>query len=332
MMMNTRLKRLDRWIFTLVCCGFLASAHAQQANDFVDYEAKIPGTKVTFKMVAIQGGEFLMGSPETEKHRKPDEGPQVKVKIEPFWMGAYEVSYQEYELFRDKDKEMALATSEDGVKLAAVTRPSPPYEDPTFGMGKYDYPAASMTQYAAISYCKWLYEKTGVFYRLPTEAEWEYACRAGSQTAYPFGDDPAQLGEYAWYYENSADAYQKRGTKKPNAWGLYDMLGNVAEWTIDQYQADYYAKLGKEAASPWSKPTSLHPRVVRGGTYLDDPDKLRSASRTESDLKWKRRDPQIPKSFWWNTDSPFVGFRLVRPLNQPSPSEIARFWSLNLDE
>jgi formylglycine-generating enzyme required for sulfatase activity len=190
-----------------------------------------------------------------------------------------------------------------------------------------------MTQYAALKYAKWLSEKTGKFYRLPTEAEWEYACRAGSETAYSFGDDPSMLPEYAWFYENSNDVYHQVGQKKPNAWGLYDMHGNVSEWTLDQYKADFYATLSEnENPNPWVHPTRLHPRTVRGGAYDDDPEALRCADRLQSNLEWKRRDPQIPKSFWWNTDSPFLGFRLVRPARDMSPEEIREFWTITLDE
>lgn len=297
------------------------------------YTETIPGTKVTFEMALIPGGEFLLGSPEGEENRKTDEGPQRNVKIEPFYMGVHEVTFDQYEIFRERERDSDTTANGAAYSADAATRPSPPYEDPTFGMGKYDFPAASMTQYAALQFCKWLTVKTGHFYRLATEAEWEYACRAGTTTPYFFGDDADMLDEYAWYYENSDEAYHKVGQKKPNPWGLYDMYGNVAEWTLDEYKADFYASLSEEVnEKPWSAPTKLHPRTVRGGSYDDDPEVMRSAARTESNMNWKRRDPQLPKSFWWNTDSPFVGFRIVRPAKDPTPEEIKAFWSRTLDE
>jgi formylglycine-generating enzyme required for sulfatase activity len=187
-----------------------------------------------------------------------------------------------------------------------------------------------MTQYAALQYARWLSAKTGEFYRLPTEAEWEYACRAGSTTSYSFGEDPAELDLYAWHFGNSDETFHEVGQKRPNEWGLYDMHGNVSEWTLDQYDPSFYASLPEESDSPWARPTSRHPRTVRGGAFDDDPGALRCADRLKSNLKWKRRDPQIPKSVWWNTDSQFVGFRLVRPANRPSAEEIEAFWALVL--
>lgn len=319
----------------LLLFAFQIMAQTEKDAPFEAYEQNIPGTKVSFNMAPIPGGEFTLGSPESENNRSEDEGPQVKVQLDPFWMGVHEVTFDAYEIFRDKALDIAPEGAEESWDADAVMRPSPPYEDPTFGMGKYGYPAASMTQYAALFYCKWLSEKTGVFYRLPTEAEWEYACRAGTTTTYHFGDEVDSLDAYAWYYDNSNEAYHPVGTKKPNPWGLYDMHGNVSEWTLDQYQADFYANLAKEEqplSAPWAQPTQLHPRTVKGGSWDDDPETLRCATRIKSSMQWKKRDPQIPKSFWWNTDSPFVGFRLVRPYKQPSKEEMAAFWSSVLDE
>ena len=317
----------------LVLTSLCLSLYGQESAELEIREDTITGTDVTFKLVHIPAGSFMMGSPEAEAKREADEGPQKEVKVEAFWMGMYEVTFDEYDIFRDREKDQNITHSDGRVYEAdGASRPSPPYEDPTFGMGKYGFPAGSMTQYAALKYCKWLYDKTGVFYRLPTEAEWEYACRAGTTTAYPFGDDAAELGEYAWYYENSDGTYHKVGEKKPNAWGLYDMLGNVGEWTLDQYQADFITNMESGTESPWAQPTKLHPRTVKGGTYDDDPEFLRSAERLESSMNWKRRDPQLPKSFWWNTDSPFIGFRIIRPAVQPSEEEIKKFWKMTLDE
>lgn len=309
----------------LLLGGIVSSAvYGQTSEPFEAYEQKIQGTDVTIKMVPVKGGEFLLGSPAGENGRNEDEGPQQKVKIDPFWMGAYEVTFDQYDLYADKDKDKAPLP--DG-----MTRPSPPYIDLTLGMGKSGgYPANSMSQYGALMYCRWLYAKTGVFYRLPTEAEWEYACRAGATTAYPSGDDAATLKDYAWTAENSGEVYHKTGELKPNAWGLYDMLGNVSEWTLDQYDAKAYANA--TASNPWNKPTGRTPRTVRGGNYYDAAAATRSAARLQSDEAWNDRDPQIPKSKWWNADAPFVGFRLVRPVKQPTKAAAAQFFADVVDK
>ena len=323
-----------------ICTMITASAQSESSESSTTahsmntaYWDTIPGTEVSFHMSAIPEGSFMMGSVESEASRNEDEGPQKEIELEAFWMGTYEVTFDMYEIFRDRDKDTDDAKGSENFTADAVTRPSPPYEDPTFGMGKYGYPAVSMTQYAALVFCKWLSEKTGHFYRLPTEAEWEYACKAGTASSYSFGDEIEKLDDYAWHYENSDDAYHKVGLKKANPWGLYDMHGNVAEWTLDQYQADFYSTLTEEdKLNPWRRPDALHPRTVRGGSWDDDPEWLRSSARMESSMDWKRRDPQLPKSFWWNTDSPFVGLRIVRPMKEISKEEQAAFWSAVLDE
>jgi formylglycine-generating enzyme required for sulfatase activity len=208
-----------------------------------------------------------------------------------------------------------------------ISQPTEPYQDMSFGMGKDDTPAICMTQFAARIYCQWLTEKTGRYYRLPTEAEWEYACRAGTTTAYAFGDDPAQLDDYGWFFDNSTEeAYHKVGEKKPNAWGLYDMHGNVAEYVLDELISDYYGTFKGVADNPLATPTKLFPTVVRGGSFMADPAQCRSAARAGSDPSWQAHDPQIPKSMWYHTDAKHVGFRIIRPLVEPTAEEKAAKW------
>lgn len=300
-------------------CAALA-IHGSAQNNFTEYKQDIPGSALAFKMVPVKAGSFTIGSPASEKGRNADEGPQKKIEISAFWIGAYEVTRDELDVFlRDE-------TTSQNDDVDAITRPSPQYIDLSYGMGKEGgFPANSMSQYGALMYCHWLYKKTGIFYRLPTEAEWEYACRAGSNTTYFFGNDSTQLEKYAWYEKNSGEKFHKTGEKLPNAWGLYDMLGNVMEWTLDHYEADRYAKM--PAKDPMVKGNEeRYPKALRGGGYLSSPADLRPAKRTPSNPVWNRRDPQIPKSRWWITDAPWVGFRIVRPVLQPTAEEVSKFF------
>jgi formylglycine-generating enzyme required for sulfatase activity len=205
--------------------------------------------------------------------------------------------------------------------------PTAPYIDLSMGMGREGFPAINMTQHAANKYCQWLSTLTGHYYRLPTEAEWEYACRAGTTNRYSFGDSDSALGEYAWYERNSDFKYQKVGRKKPNRWGLYDMHGNVAEWTLDGFSADTYSRLSDGVLEPFVRGTRPYPHVIRGGSWKDGPAQLRSASRQFSDAKWKAADSSIPKSVWHMVEADFVGFRIVRPLRVPSVEEMHRAWN-----
>jgi formylglycine-generating enzyme required for sulfatase activity len=277
-------------------------------------------------MAPIQGGKFLMGSPESEAKRKADEGPQREVTVAPFWMGVTEVTWDLYRLFMFSQLSGDAETG-DGV-VDAISRPTKPYVEMSFGMGIEGYPAISMTQHAAQKLTEWLSARTGHFYRLPTEAEWEYACRAGTTTAYSFGDDPALLKDYAWSIDNADFQYKKVGQKKPNPWGLFDMHGNVSEWTLDRYTPKGYE--AGAADNPWVKPTTLYPRTARGGSWFDDADRLRCAARLGSDEQWKMQDPQLPKSIWYLTDAQFLGLRVVRPVEVPSADEMYEYWNSGL--
>jgi len=315
----------------LITCVLLFSvplAALAQQNSFNAYTQELPAVTVTFDMVAIPAGKFKMGSRETEKGRKADEGPVHEVKLDAFWISKHEITWDIYELFVSKFADGTENSDALAGKVDAVTRPTPPYLDMTFGMGKEGHPAVGMTQYNAIQFCKWLYSRTGVFYRLPTEAEWEYASRAGTTSSYSFGEEETQLNDYGWYAVNSENKTHPVGSKKPNAWGIFDMHGNVAEWTLDEYIPDYYKRFkGKIAINPIAIPKALYPHAVRGGSFADVPVKLRSASRGLSDPEWKKNDPQIPKSNWWFQQAPFIGVRLVRPQKTPSKEEIEKFYN-----
>ena len=267
-------------------------------------------------MVAIPSGKFQIGSKSILADT--DESPMAEVALSSFWMSEHEVTFEEWDLYF---KDMSLPQSKI---IDGVTRATPQYIDLTWGMGRdAKHPTNSMSQQAAMMYCKWLYSKTGFFYRLPTEAEWEYACKAGAETK-----AGAPLNEVAYYIDNSEAKFHHVKEKKPNAWGLYDMLGNLSEWTVDQYDATYYQKIAGN--DPNTTPGSKYPRTVRGGSYLDNANQLRCTNRIASDAKWNQRDPQIPKSRWWLTDGMFVGFRVVRPEKQPSKEEIEKFYLMYL--
>jgi formylglycine-generating enzyme required for sulfatase activity len=291
-------------------------------EEFQAYVESIPGTAVKFEMIPIPGGTFQMGSPPDEPGRSADEGPQHTVILRPFWMEKSEVTWDEYDVFafsQDLPKPgRPRATAGPGDMIAdAITRPSPPYGDESFGYGKGRQPAINIQHHAAMEYCRWLSAKTGRVYRLPTEAEWEYAARAGSTTAYSFSNDPRELDKYAWYAANSAERPHPVGLKPPNAWGLHDMHGNVAEWCLDHYDHDFYAKVAPTTIGPVLLPTDRRfPHVARGGSWDDDAPRLRSAARRASSREWSRRDPQSPPSIWWHTDATFVGFRIVRAVEE----------------
>jgi formylglycine-generating enzyme required for sulfatase activity len=302
-------------------------APAKKNEPFVKYVETIAGTKVSFEMIPIPGGIYTQGSPDTEKDRTKDEGPQTKVELKPFWMGKCEVTWDEYDLYRtseetfppEGEKGRLIRFKFKDAQGNDITRPTPPYTDMTFGYGHDGFPAINVSHFAAMEYCRWLSAKTGKAYRLPTEAEWEYACRAGTTSAYSFGDDPEKLGDYGWFDANADAKPHPVGKKKPNDWGLHDMHGNVAEWCLDGYEPDAYAK--RDTSKILTRPLSLQvmarfPNVVRGGSWVDEAKACRSAARKASERDWLRQDPQSPQSIWYLTDADFVGFRVVRAADE----------------
>lgn len=317
------IKPLNVLFFLGMALIFLWSWTAVPFNDFKPYSQKIPDTALSFGMVPIPGGVFEMGSTAAN-----DEMPVHKVELSPFWMGTHEITWDIFELFLDKNFELAVSEKPLSPQVDGLSRPSIPYLDMTFGMGKEHMPAIGMTQYGAIQFCKWLYLKTGIFYRLPTEAEWEYAARAGSKTQYFFGDNLSELGKYAWFAGNSNGTTHPVGKKLPNPWGLYDILGNVMEWTSDQYLDNAYQNRKSGISKDPKVPVqSLYPGAIRGGNYKSEPVDLRMAKRFFSKPDWKRIDPQIPKSQWWFPEAPFLGLRVVRPLHPPSQEEIMAYYN-----
>ena len=309
----------------------------------VPYVQQLGDNGVSFEMIPVPAGSVIVGSPEKEAGHQPDEGPTFTVELAPFWIGKTEVTWGEFEGFMQTHfafKKLAakrIREVTNSNRADAVTVPTLLY-DPSRSKEHGDnpkHPAVTMTQYSAKQYTKWLSGITGVQYRLPTEAEWEYAARAGSQSAYCFGDSPSLLGEYAVHSQTSSSLV---GSKKPNLFGLHDMHGNVWEWTIEQYSPKgYVVQAGKTFAglggTQWTK--TLNSQCARGGCWNDPPERVRSASRMGSDRElWADEDPELPHSPWWYTSDParMVGMRLVRSAKPLSRKQVDKFWENEIPE
>lgn len=297
-------------------------------TSFEDYTEYIPGTAVSFEMKAIPGGSFLIGSPDSEAGRDPDEGPQVRVEVSPFFMAEVEVSWNEYLAFFTETASEGRTTHNAMEEVDAISGPTPPWGDPSQGWGKGDRPAITMSHFAARVYCRWLSQKTGKKYRLPTEAEWEYAARGGTEGPYffegnskdytsegflkkIFGTDTSVINSYAVYRENSRGMSSQPGEVKPNAFGLKHMTGNVSEFCQDYYKPDIYSLYPEGVKDP-KGPETGEEYVIRGGSFNADAGDLRMASRDFTrTAAWLKTDPQMPKSVWWYSDAIHVGFRVV---------------------
>ncbi len=306
-----------------------------EVAEFKTFIEKIPETSVSFKMIAIPGGQFKMGSPVDEPYRRPDEGPVRDVLVNDFFMAEIEVSWNEYLAFFN-------ATSSQGRKEAqevdedsdVITGATPPWGAPDQGWGKGDRPAITMSHHAAETYCRWLSQVTGRKYRLPTEAEWEYAARGGTSTPYffegspkdyekdgffkkLFGADMEIVDKYTVHYGNSPYKTQSPEYVEANPFGLKNMLGNVAEFCLDYYDPQVYGKYPKGVVKNPRGPRNGMEHVVRGGSFKNTPKDLRAARRDFTKTKdWLVTDPQIPKSIWWYSDVKSVGFRVVCEYNE----------------
>lgn len=301
---------------------------------FEDFTETVPGTSASISMKAIPGGEFLLGSPEGEKHRRTDEGPQRRVKISPFFMGEYEVTWNQFWAFyletmsEGRTPPSVIYANNTREDIDAVSGPTPPFGIPDQGWGMGDRPAITLTHYSAETFCQWLSLKTGRKYRLPTEAEWEYAARGGTSTPYFFDGKPEKfsnrgflkgifkadttvINSYVIYANNSRNRSEEPSSVMANPFGLKNMLGNVMEYCSDWYDENAYSKIKDGELDP-KGPDKGKEHVVRGGFYNSDAADLRSASRghTEHDA-WLRTDPQQPKSIWWYSDIKGIGFRVV---------------------
>jgi formylglycine-generating enzyme required for sulfatase activity len=312
----------------------------------VPYEETLPGTPVRFTMIPVPGGTFRMGSPNDEAGREIIEGPQFTVTLPPFWIGRCEVTWGEYRTYMEalpiflERNEGRRPPTPAAVGADAVTAPSALYApDAVYADVAADRPATGMSQYAARQYTKWISKLTSRFYRLPSESEWEYACRAGSSKPWHSGADIAALNEVAWYADNARGETHPVGRKCANAWGLHDMHGNVAEWVMDEVVAEGYARqalLSKpvqmKEAIQW--PKQLESRAVRGGAFYDEPTECRSAARRQSrDQEWNDTDAERFKSpHWFMEGEPCgLGFRIVRPLVSPDAAERERWWEADVE-
>lgn len=310
-----------------------AFEQATVVTTFADYTEQIPGTSVDFKMIAVKGGTFNMGSSEKEPFHQPDESPVRQVTVSPFFMAEVETTWEEYWAFygntmsegRTPPEQIYANNSKPDVD--AISGPTPPYGRPDQNWGFGKRPAITMTHYAAETFCQWLSKKTGKKYRLPTEAEWEYAARGGTESPYFFAGNPKKfsdkgiwrkisgadtdpISQFVIYANNAKGRTQLPDVVKANPFGLKNMLGNVMEYCADRYAPDAYAKNSGKVTNPLV--TEGDEWVVRGGNYTSDAADVRVAARDHSQHDaWLKTDPQQPKSIWWYSDIKGIGFRVV---------------------
>ncbi len=256
-------------LLSLCACGDEAARQASRAppTPKANYTESIPGTNVTFDMVWVAFGNF--------------------------WIGKTEVTWKEYELFALGEE------TPEGVD--AVARPSRSYHPHDKGWGTGKRPACGMSRHAAQQYCVWLSKKTGKTYRLPSGDEWEWAFLGAKEAG---ARQPRKVkSAYAWFAKNSGGKTQPVASLQPNALGIYDLLGNVAEYTTDTTPED-------ENGDTWP--------ILRGGSFADPAEKVNGTYEQPVLFEWNERDPQRPRSQWWLCDGPYTGFRVIRPVDAGS--------------
>ncbi len=271
------------------------AATAADAPKMENYTEVVPGTSIKIDMIAIPGGKAKIGATAEEEGRGEYDLDQEDVEIKPFYMSKTEITWSQFTPWVFNNELQVQLTKEVKKKenVNGICRPSSPYGTIARGLGdSRNHPAFGMTLFCAQKYCEWLSQKTGKKYRLPTEAEWEYAARAGATTPYYWGESADDAGDYAWFIDNSDFTTQLVGKKKPNKFGLYDMLGNVAEWVQP-----------KTPDQEWA--------ILRGGHWESESTSIRCASRDEEAEEWNDMDPNIPKSIWWLASANWCGIRLV---------------------
>ena len=307
----------------MICVALTMTLDATQAQGgppktYTETITSKSGEKVSFEMVLIPAGSFQMGSPADEAGRRDDEGPQHEVRLDNFYLcttettiGLFMAYYQEtVTAKRDLLGMQEEKKKEDG-NVDAITGPTPVYGDMTMGYNQ-KHPAMGMTWHNAMTFCRWLSQKTGKQYRLPTEAEWEYACRAGTTNVFGVTSDAGQMKDYGWFEGSADNETNELGKKKSNAWGLYDMSGNVREWVHDFYSATAYQEAARQKPAVNPKgPESGQVHVARGGDYSCKVQELRCAARAFEEPWWRAGDPQIPKSQWWLPEMDIIGFRVA---------------------
>lgn len=315
-------------------------AEPSKVQEFKNFTEQIPKSSVSFNMMAIPGGTFKIGSPESEPFRKADEGPVHEVQISSFFMAEIEVSWDEYLAFYAQTAAEGRSTDTEGLRknkskeTDAISGATPPYGQPDQGWGLGKRPAISFSFHAAETYCKWLSKVTGKNYRLPTEAEWEYASRGRTEGPYFFPGDPkkfektglraklskndtAVINSYVIFKGNSPAKTQLPERVKPNPFGLRNMLGNVAEFCSDYYKADTYSKYPTGPVKDPKGPVQGKEHVIRGGSFESAAGSVRNAARDSTrTYAWLKTDPQMPKSIWWYSDCFNAGFRVVCDYNE----------------